>query len=157
MILILTLSIHSSQSQQFHHPHQFQQHQQEQPVLHRDINKEKEHMKEHMDIPLDVSSMSEEELMFHYFRMHDVDLNGKLDGCELIKSLIHWASENHGHGHAGGHGGHGHAGAQGQGGEIFSDVELASQIDPILENDDKNKDGYIDYPEFVAAQRTVQV
>ena len=52
------------------------------------------HMKEHMDIPRDVTSMSEEELMFHYFRMHDVDLNGKLDGCELIKSLIHWASKD---------------------------------------------------------------
>ena len=46
-----------------------------------------------MDIPMDVSAMSEEELMFYYFRMHDVDLNGKLDGCELIKSLIHWAGK----------------------------------------------------------------
>ena len=44
-----------------------------------------------MDIPMDFSTMSEEELTFYYFRMHDVDRNGKLDGCELIKSLIHWA------------------------------------------------------------------
>ena len=26
-------------------------------------------------------------------------------------------------------------------------------IDPILESDDKNKDGFIDYPEFIAAQQ----
>lgn len=34
--------------------------------------------------------MSEPELQFHYFKMHDADNNNKLDGCELIKSLIHW-------------------------------------------------------------------
>lgn len=43
-----------------------------------------------MDIPLDTSKMSEQELQFHYFKMHDADNNNKLDGCELIKSLIHW-------------------------------------------------------------------
>ena len=26
-------------------------------------------------------------------------------------------------------------------------------IDPILEQDDKNKDGFIDYPEFIQAQQ----
>lgn len=39
---------------------------------------------------LDTSKMSEQELQFHYFKMHDADNNNKLDGCELIKSLIHW-------------------------------------------------------------------
>lgn len=34
--------------------------------------------------------MTEQELQFHYFKMHDADNNNKLDGCELIKSLIHW-------------------------------------------------------------------
>lgn len=43
-----------------------------------------------MDVPLDTSKMSEQELQFHYFKMHDADNNNKLDGCELIKSLIHW-------------------------------------------------------------------
>ena len=47
-------------------------------------------MKEHMDVPIDTSNMSEQELQFHYFKMHDADGNGKLDGCELVKSLIHW-------------------------------------------------------------------
>lgn len=38
----------------------------------------------------DLSKMTEEELQFHYFKMHDNDNNNKLDGTELIKSLIHW-------------------------------------------------------------------
>ena len=48
------------------------------------------HIAEHMEVPIDTSKMSEQELQFHYFKMHDSDNNNKLDGCELIKSLIHW-------------------------------------------------------------------
>lgn len=48
------------------------------------------HIKEHMDVPIDTSKMTEQELQFHYFTMHDSDKNNKLDGSELIKSLIHW-------------------------------------------------------------------
>ena len=48
------------------------------------------HMKEHLDVPMDTSKMSDQELQFHYFKMHDTDGNNKLDGCELVKSLIHW-------------------------------------------------------------------
>lgn len=48
------------------------------------------HIAEHLAVPMDTSKMSEQELQFHYFKMHDADNNNKLDGCELIKSLIHW-------------------------------------------------------------------
>lgn len=51
------------------------------------------HIQEHMEVPIDTSKMSEQELQFHYFKMHDADNNNKLDGCELIKSLIHWHGE----------------------------------------------------------------
>ena len=47
-------------------------------------------MRAHMDVPVDTSKLSEKELQFHYFKMHDSDNNNKLDGCELVKSLIHW-------------------------------------------------------------------
>ena len=40
--------------------------------------------------------------------------------------------------------------------KIFKDDELVAMIDPILETDDKNKDGYIDYSEFVIAQQAAQ-
>jgi len=38
--------------------------------------------------------------------------------------------------------------------KIFVDTELEAMIDPILELDDRNRDGFIDYPEFIAAQKT---
>lgn len=37
--------------------------------------------------------------------------------------------------------------------KIFKDDELVTLIDPILNVDDGNKDGYIDYPEFIKAQQ----
>lgn len=37
--------------------------------------------------------------------------------------------------------------------KIFRDDELVNLIDPILNVDDANKDGYIDYPEFIKAQQ----
>jgi len=36
--------------------------------------------------------------------------------------------------------------------KIFTEDELLVLIDPILDSDDANRDGFIDYPEFVAAQ-----
>ena len=42
LILVFLPFIHRSQLQQFHHPQQFQTHPHQQPLLHRDINKEKE-------------------------------------------------------------------------------------------------------------------
>merc|ERR1712147_214998 len=115
-------------------------------VLHKDnkdISKEAEHMKEHIE-HIDTSKMTEQELQFHYFKMHDTDGNNKLDGLELVKSLIHWHDEAN------------HDPKSGQPKpeqKIFADDELQNMIDPILESDDKNKDGFIDYPEFIAAQQ----
>lgn len=76
--------------------------------------------------------------------MHDSDGNNKLDGLELVKSLIHWHdSANH----------DAENGTPPPEAKIFEDEELKNMIDPILESDDKNKDGFIDYPEFIAAQQ----
>jgi len=125
-------------------PPQQQPHQHQKKVLHKDVTKEKEHMAEHMDVPIDTSNMSEQELQFHYFKMHDADGNNKLDGCELVKSLIHWHD----------HSNHDKEGDQPLPEEkIFKDDELVNMIDPILATDDKNHDGFIDYPEFVMAQQ----
>ncbi|KAI8431801.1 hypothetical protein MSG28_016217 [Choristoneura fumiferana] len=104
------------------------------------IAHERDHIQEHMDVPIDTSKMSEQELQFHYFKMHDADNNNKLDGCELIKSLIHW--------HEQGHKQPTQEGAPPVGEKIFADDELVNLIDPILNMDDHNRDGYIDYPEF---------
>lgn len=37
--------------------------------------------------------------------------------------------------------------------KLFKDEELVTLIDPILSLDDTNNDGYIDYPEFIQAQK----
>ncbi|XP_032528387.1 multiple coagulation factor deficiency protein 2 homolog isoform X1 [Danaus plexippus] len=109
------------------------------------IAHERDHIQEHLDVPIDVSKMSEQELQFHYFKMHDADNNNKLDGCELIKSLIHW--------HEQGHKQEQQPGVPPVGEKIFKDDELINLIDPILSTDDHNQDGYIDYPEFIRAQQ----
>lgn len=44
-------------------------------------------------------------------------------------------------------------GAPPVGEKIFKDDELTNLIDPILNMDDHNRDGYIDYPEFIRAQQ----
>lgn len=109
-----------------------------------------EHLSEVLGPNQDMSKMSEEELQFHYFKLHDNDDNNKLDGLELIKSLIHWHVEESKH-----------LAQQGQQQptphgttKLFTDQELANMIDPILQMDDRNRDGFIDYPEFVAAQKS---
>uniref|UniRef100_A0A2M4A9I6 Protein with signal anchor n=1 Tax=Anopheles triannulatus TaxID=58253 RepID=A0A2M4A9I6_9DIPT len=136
------------QQQQQQHQQQFQQqphgdHGQQQVLHTGNLQQEKQHIAEHMDVPIDTSKMSEQELQFHYFKMHDSDNNNKLDGCELIKSLIHWHEQGKAQENSG----------QPQHEEkIFSNDELASLIDPILNSDDHNQDGFIDYPEFVHAQ-----
>ncbi|XP_076238546.1 uncharacterized protein LOC143181807 isoform X3 [Calliopsis andreniformis] len=100
------------------------------------------HIAEHMEVPIDTSKMTDQELQFHYFKMHDADNNNKLDGCELIKSLIHWHEQ-----------GNKETGGLNSGEKLFKDEELVTLIDPILSMDDANNDGYIDYPEFIQAQK----
>ncbi|XP_017847268.1 PAX-interacting protein 1 isoform X1 [Drosophila busckii] len=133
---------------QGHHPQQAAGHHHGQPqqVLNTgNIQQERAHIQEHMQVPIDTSKMSEAELQFHYFKMHDSDNNNKLDGCELIKSLIHWHEQGSKEQH---NGEKPHVEEK-----VFSDEELVALIDPILQMDDTSKDGFIDYPEFIKAQQ----
>ena len=41
-----------------------------------------------VDKPKD--QMTEEELEFHYFKLHDYDNNNKLDGVEIVKAITHF-------------------------------------------------------------------
>uniref|UniRef100_A0A1A9WNL4 EF-hand domain-containing protein n=1 Tax=Glossina brevipalpis TaxID=37001 RepID=A0A1A9WNL4_9MUSC len=114
------------------------------------IQQEREHIQEHLQVPIDTSKMSEAELQFHYFKMHDSDNNNKLDGCELIKSLIHWHEQGNKEAH------HHDPNQPRLEEKIFTDEELVVLIDPILQMDDTSRDGYIDYPEFIKAQQKAQ-
>ncbi|KAL4721211.1 hypothetical protein ACJJTC_000317 [Scirpophaga incertulas] len=123
--------------QQAHQPHG--SHGQHDPQLLNPANiaHEREHIQEHLDVPIDTSKMSEQELQFHYFKMHDADNNNKLDGCELIKSLIHWHE----------------TGAQDVGAseKTYTDDILTTVVESTLAQADLNKDGYIEYTEYKAA------
>ncbi|KAK3092737.1 hypothetical protein FSP39_006750 [Pinctada imbricata] len=88
--------------------------------------------------------MSEEELEFHYFKLHDYDSNNRLDGTEIVKAITHFHEEGEQH--------EASPDAQQQK-KVFSDEELVNIVDLVLKEDDLNLDGYIEYAEFVTAQR----
>jgi len=103
------------------------------PVLTGNVQAEKEHIAEHMEVPMDTSKMSEQELQFHYFKMHDADNNNKLDGCELIKSLIHWHEEEDTK--TGNH-------------TVLTDDFFSKTIDAALVMFDTDDDAYVSYTEY---------
>lgn len=104
------------------------------------VTHDKEHIKEHLkdEIDLKDEQMSDEDLQFHYFKLHDYDNNNKLDGIELMNAMTHYHDEESDEGKS----------------HQYTDDEMGNMIDQILEEDDLNKDGYIDYPEFVASQKS---
>ncbi|XP_053945252.1 uncharacterized protein LOC128854851 isoform X1 [Anastrepha ludens] len=140
--------------QQQHPPHQAH-HGQQQVLNAANMEHERAHIQEHMQVPIDTSKMSEAELQFHYFKMHDSDNNNKLDGCELIKSLIHWHvqgvhNKQHGKQHDKQHeqGQETHDDAKEDAGKVYSDESLSNMIDYVLKQMDLNNDGYVDYTEY---------
>lgn len=100
----------------------------------------KEHLKEVVDKPKE--QMTEEELEFHYFKLHDYDNNNKLDGVEIVKAITHFHADEEGEDQK-----------QQADIKVFSDDEIANIVDMVLQEDDLNGDGYIEYVEFVTAQR----
>ena len=50
------------------------------------------HIMEHMDgvYKKPEDQMTEEELQFHYFKLHDYDNNNMLDGIELTSAITHF-------------------------------------------------------------------
>uniref|UniRef100_A0A7G3AQB5 Putative mediator of rna polymerase ii transcription subunit 12-like protein n=1 Tax=Lutzomyia longipalpis TaxID=7200 RepID=A0A7G3AQB5_LUTLO len=127
------------QQQQQHQPHGH--HGQQPQVLNPgNIQEERDHIKEHLEVPIDTSKMTEQELQFHYFKMHDSDNNNKLDGCELIKSLIHWHATDEPTDpdqirHA-----------------MYTDSQLEAIVDQVLGMMDKNKDGFVEYHEYIGSE-----
>ncbi|XP_055323556.1 nuclear transcription factor Y subunit beta isoform X7 [Sitodiplosis mosellana] len=112
-------------------------------VLSGNVNEEKEHIQEHMEVPIDTSKMSEQELQFHYFTMHDSDKNNKLDGSELIKSLIHWHEKDN-------------KPVDADGSDTYTDEKLSEIIDQSLKIMDSDYDGYVSFPEFVKTQQDMK-
>ena len=83
-----------------------------------------------------------------YFKKHDTDNNMKLDGLEMLKALANM--EDHDHAHDDGE--EGSSNDKNNPEDKQSVDELIPLVDSILEEDDKDKDGYINWPEFMSQQ-----
>jgi hypothetical protein len=79
-----------------------------------------------------------------------------VNNVPLVLTHIYTNTHTHTHGHVRTEQGSKEQDASGQqrvDEKVFSDDELVSLIDPILQMDDISRDGYIDYPEFIKAQQ----
>ncbi|ELU03763.1 hypothetical protein CAPTEDRAFT_101837 [Capitella teleta] len=95
------------------------------------------HINEHLDgvAKMNASQMTQEELEFHYFKLHDFDNNTMLDGLEIFKALTHLLP--------------------------YDDQDDVQKVDPrgknivdnVLKEDDIDDDGYLTYAEYVLARR----
>lgn len=89
------------------------------------------------DIESELNLDSEEATQFHYFKLHDYDNNNKLDGLELFSAIAHLAQ------HEGGSPEH----------MAMDEEQVTHLVDAVLDQDDLNDDGFVDYYEFIQAQR----
>ncbi|XP_034189627.1 multiple coagulation factor deficiency protein 2 homolog isoform X1 [Osmia lignaria lignaria] len=110
------------------------------------------HLKEDMGSmadQLDFSNMTEQEIEFHYFKVHDVDNNAKLDGLEILHAIQHTFHENK---------------VTNNKGEGFSEETKSADceddlpwivelIDKVLKEDDVDNDGYLGYVEYVLGRQ----
>ncbi|RWS25051.1 multiple coagulation factor deficiency protein 2-like isoform X2 [Leptotrombidium deliense] len=86
------------------------------------------------------SVLTANELQFQLFDSHDYDKNGKLDGLELLAAMHH-SDHNNSKAH---HSSHHQPVVK----TLQSDVAM---IDSVMQLDDVDNDGYLDYAEFVSA------
>merc|ERR1712227_259818 len=107
---------------------------------------EREHMLEHLKQMVgdkDTKEMTPEELQFYYFKQHDYDNNNQLDGIELIQAMTHYERMD-----LEDRGGNDHEYPR------FTEEQFIDMVKGILDNQDKNNDGYVDYFEFQDAQKS---
>ncbi|XP_072353529.1 multiple coagulation factor deficiency protein 2 homolog isoform X2 [Scyliorhinus torazame] len=93
-----------------------------------------EELKHHLG-ELDLNEISEQELEFYYFTLHDFDKNMLLDGLEIMTALEDSLEETL---------------------APFSTDDtmklLIEMTDEVLEKDDVDRDGYLSYSEYMHSQ-----
>lgn len=120
-----------------------------------------------------IAEMTEEERNLLYFKVHDLDGNGKLDGLEMYYSATHhsMSQADHEHEHDVGETENEVDGQldgdsaqfkllNANNGENSDDLNFNHVIeilDNFLEVADLNKDGYLHYPEYAAALKLAQI
>nr|XP_050026468.1 multiple coagulation factor deficiency protein 2 homolog [Dermacentor andersoni] len=99
-----------------------------------DVVRDVEHIREDLATLVDLKNtgeLTEEEITFYFFRMHDFDGNAMLDGIELLSAMQHTID-------------HGFVPA-GVGQQSFDD--MIKLVDGALMLD-ANNDGFVSYPEL---------
>lgn len=87
--------------------------------------------------------MTDEELEFHYFQLHDYDKNNRLDGLEILQAIHHTQHDDEEE-----NDNEAHEKKDEENMDYY--VEL---IDRVLKEDDTNQDGYLSYPEYKAGRK----
>ncbi|ESO87697.1 hypothetical protein LOTGIDRAFT_234943 [Lottia gigantea] len=113
-----------------------------------------QHIKEHMQNEVNVNKpMSKEEMEFNYFRLHDTSKDNRLDGLEILAALSHMMPAPEFLPQE----------IQGKTPEEVAAMKAAREkemfdnyvqiIDKVLQEDDRDQDGYLSYAEFQMARR----
>ena len=143
------------------------------PILNSPPRHLKEHYQDFVDFEhLNYDKMRDEEIAFHYFKIHDTDNNNRLDGLEIMQAMMHnkdfrkdlmrgeddyddedYDSEGHGEPteeqiqkrmkeEQSWQGDGAHQGA-------IDEETIIAIVNQVLDDDDLNDDGYVDFPEFI--------
>merc|ERR1711892_438181 len=120
------------------------------------MEKEREHIKAQVkEDYMDIAKLDDNKLLMQYFRKHDSDNNHKLDGLELLKAIARMEADDHHHDDDDDDDEAPTGSEEKEPSNHGINIELIIPIvDSILEQDDKNKDGYLNWPEFISRQRT---
>ncbi|VDK87684.1 unnamed protein product [Litomosoides sigmodontis] len=104
----------------------------------KDAIHDTEHIKQHLKRKVDVSKIlfSKDLEIFHYFQMHDLNKDGKIDGLELIKGITHL-----------------HAELSADTEKTISETDLEDVVSETLRKLDTDDDGYITYAEYRQTDR----
>jgi len=119
--------------------------------IHVNMEEEREHIKEHIkEEHIDTANLDDNTLLMQYFKKHDTDDNMKLDGLELLKAISNMEEDDHHHDDKDDE----HPdGVENDEKQSINIDEMIPIVDGILEEDDKDKDGYINWPEFILRQQ----
>lgn len=92
--------------------------------------------------------MTDEELEFHYFNIHDFDNNQQLDGLEMLQAMRHTIE----------HDDHVDEEEPDNADYLLYHTEFdyfIELVDKVLEEDDIDNDGFLSYAEYVNAKRSI--
>lgn len=96
------------------------------------------------DLDKELDLDSDEATQFHFFKLHDYDNNNKLDGLELYSAIRHYSQHGMEHGDSGEK-------------NDINEEQLVGVVDSVLELDDFNDNGFIEYYELLRAQKEAMV